>query len=199
MSDYFDAAVSAAPVVVILRNETPERTAELCNVAWDLGVQLVEVPIHTPDAVPSLHAAVSAARARGLQVGAGSVHTLEQFDTAVDAGAAFTVAAATDVRVIDAAVRRGIPHLPGVATGTEVATALAAGSTWLKAFPASVLTPAWITAMRGPFPRASFVATGGVDAANAQAFLDAGCRAVAFGSSFTQPASIAAISALIAR
>lgn len=199
MSEYFASRAAAAPIVVILRNETPERTAELCHQAWDLGVRLVEVPIHTPEAVPSLVAAVAAAKERGLDVGAGSVHTLEQFETAVSTGAAFTVAAATNVDVIRAAVERGIPHLPGVATGTEVATALAAGSTWLKAFPASVLTPAWVSAVSAPFPTASFVATGGVDAANAADFLNAGCRAVAFGSSFTKPESVEAIRALIAR
>lgn len=197
MSDYFESKAAAAPVVVILRGETPERTVELCDIAWDLGVQLVEVPIAYPEALASLQAAVAAARERGVEVGAGSVHSVEQFDSAVAAGAAFTVAAATNVEIIARAAARGIPHLPGVATGTEVATALAAGSTWLKAFPASVLTPAWVSAMRGPFPRAKFVATGGVDASNARAFLDAGCSAVAFGSSFSQPASVEAIRALI--
>lgn len=199
MSIDIAAELSASPVMVIIRNETPERTAELCGRAWDLGVRVVEVPIQTPDAVPSLEAAVAAAHARGLEVGAGSVHTLAQWDAAIAAGAAFTVAAATVPAVIERAVAHGVTHVPGVATGTEVATALAAGARWLKAFPASVLTPEWIKAVRAPFPMASFVATGGVTAGNAQAFLDAGCRAVAFGSSFDTQESAAAIRSLLAR
>ncbi|GAA2001582.1 bifunctional 4-hydroxy-2-oxoglutarate aldolase/2-dehydro-3-deoxy-phosphogluconate aldolase [Microbacterium ulmi] len=199
MSIDVDAALAAAPVMVIIRNETPERTAELCDRAWDLGVQVVEVPIQAPDAVPSLEAAVAAAHARGLEVGAGSIHTLEQWDAAIAAGAAFTVAAATVPAVIERAVSRGIVHIPGVATGTEVATALASGARWLKAFPASVLTPEWVKAVRAPFPAASFVATGGVTAQNAQDFFDAGCRVVAFGSSFDSPESAAAIRGILDR
>lgn len=197
MNDYFESRTAAAPVVVILRGEAPSRTAELCHEAWDLGVQLVEVPIQSPESVPALEAAVAAARDRGQDVGAGSIHTLEQLRVAIAAGAAFTVAAATNPDVIRTAADHGVPHLPGVATGTEVSTALAAGSTWLKAFPASLLTPAWVSALSAPFPAARFVATGGVNVGNARDFLDAGCRAVAFGSSFAQPDSADLIRELV--
>lgn len=193
-----EAELGAHPVMVIIRNETPERTVALCEAAWDLGVRVVEVPVQVPEAVPSLSAAVRAGERRGIRVGAGSVHTLEQWDAAIDAGAAFTVAAATVPAVLARAQERGITHVPGVATGTEVAAALAAGATWLKAFPASVLTPAWVDAIRAPFPQASFVATGGVTADNARAFLDAGCRAVAFGSSFERPDTARTIGELLA-
>jgi 2-keto-3-deoxy-6-phosphogluconate aldolase len=79
---------------------------------------------------------------------------------------------------------RGLPHLPGVATATEAHRALRLGLAWQKVFPAAVLGTGWIAAMRAPFPDVRFVATGGVDAANAEAFLQAGATAVAFGSSF---------------
>ncbi|MDF2561882.1 MAG: 2-dehydro-3-deoxyphosphogluconate aldolase [Microbacterium sp.] len=197
MSDFFEEMTSRAPVVVILRGESPDRTVELCHLAWDLGVRLVEVPIASASAVPALQAATAAATARGELVGAGSIHSVDQFRAAVDAGAAFTVAAATDREIIALAASAGIPHLPGVGTATDVATALAGGCNFLKAFPASLLTPDWIRAMRGPFPSAKFVATGGVDAGNALAFLEAGCSAVAFGSSFAAPATAAVISALV--
>jgi 2-dehydro-3-deoxyphosphogluconate aldolase/(4S)-4-hydroxy-2-oxoglutarate aldolase len=192
-----ESELAAAPVMVIIRNESPERTVELCEAAWDLGVRVVEVPVQVPDAVPSLAAAVRAGERRGIRVGAGSIHTLDQWDAAIDAGAAFTVASATVPDVLARAQERGITHVPGVATGSEVAAALAGGATWLKAFPASVLTPAWIDAIRAPFPMASFVATGGVTADNARAFLDAGCRAVAFGSSFARPDTARAIRELL--
>lgn len=192
-----ETELAAAPVMVIIRNEGPERTAQLCEAAWDLGVRVVEVPIQEPHALPSLEAAVQAAERRGAQVGAGSVHTLAQWDAATSAGAAFTVAAATVPDVLERARERGIPHIPGAATGTEVAMALAGGATWIKAFPASVLTPAWIEAVRAPFPTASFVATGGITAGNAKEFLDAGCRAVAFGSSFDRPESADLIRELV--
>ena len=75
-------------------------------------------------------------------------------------------------------------------------TALAHGHTWLKAFPASLLTPAWLTAMAGPFPEARFVCTGGIDSRNARAFLDAGARGVAVGSALESPEQLPALAAL---
>jgi len=194
----FDTDLAEAPAMVIIRHETPERTAQLCEAAWDLGVRVVEVPIQTRDAIPSLRAAVEAATRRGVEVGAGSIHTIAQWDVAISAGASFTVAAATVSEVMARAVESGIPHVPGVATGSEVAAALAGGSTWVKAFPASLLTPAWITAVRAPFPMASFVATGGIGADNAREFLQAGCRAVAFGSSFEHAESARVIREILA-
>lgn len=186
-------------MMIVLRGAAPAETVRLCERAWALGVRAVEVTIQTPDALPSLRAAIEAGAARGRPVGAGSVHTLEQWEAAREAGAAYTVAAATVPEVIERAVRNGRQHIPGVATGTEVAIARAAGATWCKAFPASLLTPEWVAAVRAPFPGTSFVATGGIDATNAEAFLAAGCRAVAFGSSFTQDDSEKSIRDILAR
>ncbi len=81
-------------------------------------------------------------------------------------------------------IRRGIPHLPGVATASEVLRAKAFGLSWLKAFPASVLGQDWIKAMKGPFPDVHFIATGGMRAATANAYLNAGFSAVGLSSDF---------------
>lgn len=59
---------------------------------------------------------------------------------------------------------------------------MAAGLTWVKAFPAAWLGPSWFRHIRGPFPQVRFVATGGIDASNAAQFLSAGVRVVAVGS-----------------
>ena len=199
MSGHIEEALGERPVMIVIRGATPGETVRLCERAWRMGVGAVEVTIQTPEALPSLRAAVEAGERSGHRVGAGSVHTVEQWDAAVGAGAAFTVAAATVPAVIERARTRGIDHVPGAATGTEVALARDAGATWVKAFPASLLTPAWVSAVRAPFPGTSFVATGGVDAGNAEAFLAAGCRAVAFGSSFERDDSAAVIAEILSR
>jgi 2-dehydro-3-deoxyphosphogluconate aldolase/(4S)-4-hydroxy-2-oxoglutarate aldolase len=71
--------------------------------------------------------------------------------------------------------------------------ALRAGCGWLKAFPAGSLGPGWLRELRGPFPEARFVATGGIDAANAVAFLDVGAAAVGVGTAITRPGGLAAL------
>ncbi len=181
MSDLFERAVEGVPVLAILRGFAPERTVELCDAAWSAGVALVEVPIQDPPALRSLAAAVEAGRVRGREVGAGTVTTVERVRAAAALGAAFTVAPGYDRRVAAASRTHGMPHLPGVATATDVQRALADGHVWLKVFPASVLGPDWIRAMRGPFPEARFVATGGIERANAAGFLRAGASLVAVG------------------
>jgi 2-dehydro-3-deoxyphosphogluconate aldolase / (4S)-4-hydroxy-2-oxoglutarate aldolase len=190
--DLFARRFTALPVMVILRGHDPATTVRLCRDARALGVELIEVPWHGEESAPSLAAAVEWAREEpGACVGAGTVTTLDALDAVRGLGAGFTVAPGFDARVAQASVEHGLPHLPGVVTGTEVGAALAAGFYWQKVFPANVLTPAWITALQAPFPGVRFVATGGVDAGNAAAFLGAGARAVSFGSSFTPEAVLA--------
>ncbi|MDG4781783.1 bifunctional 4-hydroxy-2-oxoglutarate aldolase/2-dehydro-3-deoxy-phosphogluconate aldolase [Micromonospora sp. WMMD961] len=186
----FDHIFGGARVMAILRGLPVAETVRLAERAWDLGIDVVEVPVATADAVPALRAAVQAGAARGRIVGAGTVLDVEQVVASADAGAAFTVAPGLDLAIADAAAARGLPHLPGVATPTEAQQALRHGLTWLKAFPAISLGPAWFKAVAGPLPQLRFVATGGLDAGNAGAFLQAGVRVVAVGSALSDPSQL---------
>lgn len=170
--------------MVILRSYSPEDTVALCERAVEGGAGLIEVPVQAADAFPSLEAAIAWGKRNNVVIGAGTITTSALVRKVADAGAAFTVAPGWDHNVAKASADLGMAHLPGVGTATEVQAALNAGLTWLKAFPAAVLTPAWIAAMLGPFPSARFVVTGGVSLDNAQAFLDAGAVAVSLGGNF---------------
>ncbi|MBQ1019659.1 bifunctional 4-hydroxy-2-oxoglutarate aldolase/2-dehydro-3-deoxy-phosphogluconate aldolase [Micromonospora sp. D93] len=192
----FDHIFGGARVMAILRGLPVAETVRLAERAWDLGIDVVEVPVATADAVPALKAAVEAGAERDRIVGAGTVLDVEQVAAAADAGARFTVAPGLDLAVADAAAARGLPHLPGVATPTEAQQALLHGLTWLKAFPAISLGPAWFKAVAGPLPQLRFVATGGLDAGNAGAFLQAGVRVVAVGSALSDPTQLDALANL---
>ncbi|MBQ0993589.1 bifunctional 4-hydroxy-2-oxoglutarate aldolase/2-dehydro-3-deoxy-phosphogluconate aldolase [Micromonospora sp. H61] len=192
----FDHIFGGARVMAILRGLPVAETVRLAERAWDLGIDVVEVPVATADAVPALRAAVEAGAERDRIVGAGTVLDVEQVAAAADAGARFTVAPGLDLAVADAAAARGLPHLPGVATPTEAQQALRHGLTWLKAFPAIALGPAWFKAVAGPLPQLRFVATGGLDAGNAGAFLQAGVRVVAVGSALSDPTQLDALATL---
>ena len=175
------------PVMAILRNFSTERSVELAHRAWDLGIDIVEVPIQTSDAVPALEAVIAAGRERGRTVGAGTVITPEQVDLSTRLGAGFTVAPGLSRDVVERSAKAGTPHLPGIATASEIQAAMALGCDWVKAFPASLLGTEWFRAMRGPFPALNFVATGGLTAQNAAPYLDAGVRCVALGSALADP------------
>ena len=195
----FDRILAGRPLMAIFRGLGTTRSLELARTAWDLGIDVVELPIQSDADVDALAAVVAAAREEGRLVGAGTVVSTRHVELAASAGAAFTVSPGFDADVVRASAAAGMPPLPGVATASEVQAAMALGLTWLKAFPASLLGAGWFRAMAGPFPDARFVATGGMDAANAGAFLDAGVRTVAVGSALEDPAQLPALAALLAR
>ncbi|MGO4680846.1 bifunctional 4-hydroxy-2-oxoglutarate aldolase/2-dehydro-3-deoxy-phosphogluconate aldolase [Microbacterium sp. 2MCAF23] len=193
----FDEIFRDVPLMAILRGMGVERTLATATRAWDLGITAVEVPVQTPTDVEALRVLAEAARERGLTVGAGTVVSLEHVHQAAEAGAAFTVSPGLDLDVVRASHEAGMPALPGVSSATEVQHALGDGLTWLKAFPASLLGTGWFPAMRGPFPQAKFVATGGMDSGNAQAYLDAGVRVVAVGSALEDETQLPALAKLL--
>lgn len=189
--------MSTSPVMAIFRNHEPVQAVALATTAWDLGIDLVEVPVQVPSALATLEAVVRAGAERGKPVGAGTVTTLDQLRDVHATKVAFTVAPGLDPEIVSQSEAIGLPHLPGISTPTEIQTATRLGCSWVKAFPASVLGLSWFKAMQGPFPRVSFVATGGIDADNANDFLASGARAVAVGSALTDARQIELLAQLL--
>jgi 2-dehydro-3-deoxyphosphogluconate aldolase/(4S)-4-hydroxy-2-oxoglutarate aldolase len=194
----FDDLFGQHRVMAILRGLPPEEAVELAGRIWDAGIELLEVPIGRPEHIPSLAAVVELGAQRGKAVGAGTVVTPEQVRSAERAGARYTVAPGLDLTVVAASLAAGLPHLPGVATPTEVQAALRAGCVWLKAFPAAALGPAWFSTIRGPFPEVRLVATGGVNADTAGEFLAAGARIVAVGGALSEADQLSRLATLAA-
>lgn len=179
--DFFRTHLADLPVIAILRGLSPEDAVAQARSAWDLGVPLVEVTLQDESGYAALAAVVETAP-EGHLVGAGTVTSADQLRRAKGAGARFGIAPGLDAATVTAALDpagEDTPFLPGVATASEVQAAQALGTRVVKAFPASLLTPAWVTAMAAPFPRMGFIATGGVAAANAAEFLAAGAIGVA--------------------
>ncbi|GAB2507590.1 bifunctional 4-hydroxy-2-oxoglutarate aldolase/2-dehydro-3-deoxy-phosphogluconate aldolase [Paramicrobacterium agarici] len=195
----FDAIFAEAPLMAIMRGMGVEPSLTVAAAAWDLGIEVVELPIQTAEDLEALRAVSEAGRERGKRVGAGTVVTVDHVAQAAAAGAEFTVSPGFDVDVVRASTEAGLPALPGVASPSEVQLAMKEGLTWLKAFPASLLGTPWFGAMRGPFPGAKFVATGGMDAGNAADFLDAGVRVVAVGSALEDETQLPKLAELLKR
>lgn len=169
-------------VMVILRGCPPDEATELANRAWQAGVKLVEVPLGTETQLAALKEVTEIGEAINIAVGAGTVITPQLAKTAAEANARYTVAPGLDPDVLSASLSLGLPHLPGVATPTEVQAAQRAGCRWVKVFPAATLGPQWVKAMRGPFPDIQQVVTGGISVEEAKDYFDAGARIVAFGA-----------------
>lgn len=197
MTAWFETALAASPVMGVFRGASPARSVQLAEWAWDAGAELVEIPIETRDALPSLRAVIAAGRERDRIVGAGTILDAGQLSEAAGAGAGFLVSPSFDLVLAGESLAAGLPFLPGVATATELQRARESGLTALKAFPASVLGPEWFAAMKGPFPGVSLVATGGVDHRNAAAFVAAGASMVGVGGAFGDAEAREVLSELI--
>lgn len=142
------------------------------------GVELYEITMDTPGALD----AVERTAGNGRAVGVGTVLSEEQVRAAVAAGARFVVSPGLVPAVIETAHELGVEPLPGVFTPTEIIEATAAGARVMKVFPASIGGPAYLRALRGPFPLTPLVPTGGVCLDQIRDYLEAGAAAVALGS-----------------
>jgi 2-dehydro-3-deoxyphosphogluconate aldolase / (4S)-4-hydroxy-2-oxoglutarate aldolase len=141
------------------------------------GVEVLEVTIDTPGAL----AAVERAAGEGRTVGVGTIVTAEQVNACAAAGARFVVSPGLRVDVVERALEVGLEPIPGFYTATELLAAQAAGARATKLFPASIGGPAYLRALRGPFPNVAIVPTGGVRIDEIKAYLNAGATAVALG------------------
>ncbi len=176
------AAIRESRLIAVLRRVEPrERLLALVDELVADGIRILEITLDSPGAAADLMAVRERVR-DGAWVGAGTVRTADQLRAAIDAGAAFGVSPVLDRPVVNAALDAGLPFIPGAATPTEADAAWRAGATFVKLFPGSSLGPSHVRELRGPLPEIETVVTGGVDAANAVAFLAAGAVAVGIGS-----------------
>jgi 2-dehydro-3-deoxyphosphogluconate aldolase/(4S)-4-hydroxy-2-oxoglutarate aldolase len=170
-----------ARVVGIVRLDNLDLAVAAAAVAIEAGLAAVEITFTVPGAARAIE------RLRGdypaALIGAGTVRTLSELESAAAAGAQFLVAPGLNPSLLEAAQERGLTMLPGVFTASEVDLGLRLGAELLKLFPCEPLGPSYVASMLQPFPGARFVPTGGISPANAAAYLAAGAVAVAMGSS----------------
>ena len=183
------AAIAADRVLAVVRAPRIPDPAALCAALAEGGIRTVEFTFTTPG-VAKVLAEAAAAAGPGRHLGAGTVLTAGQAETAIDAGAEFLVTPAVRPEVAAVAARRGIPVLMGAFSPTEVAWAMDLGAAAVKIFPASALGPRYLKDLRGPFPDARLVPSGGVSAQNARAFLEHGALAVCCGTEVVPPALV---------
>ena len=182
-------------VVAIARGLTPHDAPRVADALLAGGVLAFELTLNDPlDAALRAIGSV-AGRSPDLDIGAGTVLSIDAAGLAIDAGATFLVMPHTDPELVAWAAARGVPTLPGAATPSEVLAAWRAGAAAVKVFPASVVGPAFVRECRGPFPDIPLVPSGGVTAENAADFIAAGAAAVGVGSWLigdTEPAGVTA-------
>ena len=184
-----DRIRSARAVAILRRVDDPDRVVDELVAG---GIEIVEITLDSDDAL----ATIARLRARpALTVVAGTVRTAADADAAVDAGAEACVGPGFVPEVVTRCRELGVDAIPGALTASEVDAAWAAGAALVKLFPASALGADYVRALRGPLSDVPLLVTGGVNAGNARAFLDAG--AVAVGASLRTREDAAALLAAV--
>ena len=187
----FSHAVQTVPLVAILRGLRPEEALPVGQALVSTGWTLIEVPLNSPQPLDSI--AVLASALPQALVGAGTVLTPADVRDVQAAGGQLIVSPNYDPDVVREAVRLGLVCLPGVMTASEAFAALRAGATGLKLFPAEMITPAVVKALRAVLPADTVVLpVGGISPGNMRAYLTAGASGFGIGSALYKPGTPAA-------
>ena len=145
------------------------------------GISVVEMTMTTPGAFEVI--AELRQSDPYLVVGAGTVLDLDTARRCLDAGASFLTSPTLDLEIVDFGATNNMLVIPGALTPTEVATARKAGAARVKIFPCSqVGGPAYIRALKAPFPHVDLIPAGGVNQQTASDFIRAGSVAVGIGA-----------------
>ncbi|EHJ95236.1 2-dehydro-3-deoxy-6-phosphogalactonate aldolase [Agrobacterium tumefaciens 5A] len=180
------------PLIAILRGLKPEETEGVVGALIETGFRAIEIPLNSPDPFRSIEIAAKMAPADCL-IGAGTVLSTEDVDALDAAGGKLMVSPNADADVISAARVKGMVTMPGVLTPTEALVAAKAGATGLKFFPASIIGPAGINAIRTILPKDLVIAAvGGVSDKNFADYTNAGILAFGLGTSLYKPGMTAA-------
>ena len=179
-------------LIAILRGITPGETLAVCEALIEAGITMIEVPLNSPDALTSIRMAADAFDDRAA-IGAGTVLSKKQVWAVSEAGGTFVVSPDTNKQVIKETVDLQLLSYPGVFTPSDCFAAIRAGATGLKFFPAEVLGPKGIKAMKAVLPpEVSTYAVGGANPDNFHEYFAAGCTGFGLGTYLYKPGTTAA-------
>ncbi|MGR3503126.1 2-dehydro-3-deoxy-6-phosphogalactonate aldolase [Pseudaestuariivita sp.] len=179
-------------LIAILRGVRPEEAVDVCGAIIDAGITTIEVPLNSPDPLSSIKMMAEVFGDRAT-IGAGTVLTPKAVREVAGAGGKLIVSPDCNPEVILETKAQGLASWPGVFTPTEAFAALAAGADGLKIFPASMMGPDGLKAIRAVLPKGTQVyAVGGAGADNFDEWKDV-ADGYGIGSAIYKPGDSAAV------
>ena len=183
----FDAAMAELPLIAVLRGLKPSEAVAIGQALFDAGFRLIEVPLNSPEPLQSIRL-LSEALGKAALVGAGTVMSVQAARDVSAAGGRLIVMPHCDTEIIRAAKNFGAFTAPGIATPTEAFAALAAGADALKAFPAEMIPPAAVGAMRAVLPKGTrILPVGGITPETMAPYHAVGAAGFGLGSALFKP------------
>ncbi len=173
-------------LLAVIRGSSAELTVKMVDALVAGGVLGIEITYSTPNAEQVVRSLAGTYGDR-IVLGMGTLTKAEQAATARAAGAHFLVSPVCETSLVQGMLASGLLTMAGALTPTEVLGAYNLGVDVVKIFPGSLGGPAYIKALKGPFPYIPMMPTGGVSAGNAAEWFAAGVVAVGAGSELCPP------------
>jgi 2-dehydro-3-deoxyphosphogluconate aldolase/(4S)-4-hydroxy-2-oxoglutarate aldolase len=165
MSKTIHEIMKVSPVVPVMVINNVEHAVPLAKALVKGGLKVLEITLRTDAALESIRR-IKAEVPEAI-VGAGTIINVETLNAAIDAGAEFIVSPGTTEKLIDAALKTGVPLLPGVADPSQAMALLEKGITAMKFFPAEAAGGVpMLKSIGAPIPQITFCPTGGVSQKN---------------------------------
>lgn len=175
------------PLVAVLRGLSPDHALEVGQILFDTGYRILEVPLNSPHPYKSIRILAEAFGDRAL-IGAGTVTRQEEVVEVANAGGSLIVSPHMEAAVIVEAKWKMMSCVPGVATPTEAFAAIHAGADGLKLFPAQIISPTAVNALRAVLPpKTILLPVGGITSGQMAAYFAAGADGFGLGSELFKP------------
>ena len=175
------------PLVAILRGITPGEVTSVAEMLTGAGIVMIEVPLNSPDAFTSIQKLADYYKNKAL-VGAGTVLSADEVMAVREAGARLVVSPNMNAAVIAETKRLDMVSIPGCLTPTEIFSAMATGADAVKLFPAELVTPAAVKAIRAVLPsQFPLFAVGGIHGGNMKEYMQQGITGFGIGSALYKP------------
>lgn len=178
------------PVVGILRSVSMEVIQAILPYYKKAGFTTLEITMNTENVSEIIHRLSD--ENPDMNIGAGTVCTMEELHKALDAGASFIVTPIMDIEVMDYCKTNEIPVFPGAFTPLEIYNADNLGATAVKIFPATQLGASYVKDVLAPLNHLKLLPTGGVSVNNIDSFFNAGAVGVGMGGSLFDKKMMAA-------
>lgn len=191
MYDHTLKTIFDCKIIAILRNVAEDKLVSLQDALLEQGIRCLEVTFDQKDkhGIEITQRSILRLREHAgdkMEIGAGTVLTMEQLDAARVAGASFIISPDCNREIIEMTRSYGLVSMPGAMTPTEILSAYRWGASIVKVFPAGRLGTGYFHDIRGPINHVPLSAVGGVDHTNMEPFYREGVCCFGIGSNIVK-------------
>ncbi len=182
-------------IIAIIRGVSPSQILSVANALYEGGISMMEITFDqsSPQGIEATTQSLELIHTQmkgKILMGAGTVMTPQQVETAHIHGAEYIISPNVDTAVIRHTKELGMISMPGAFTPSEVATAYEAGADIVKLFPAGLMGPDYIKALRAPLSHIPVSAVGGINEYNIADFWKAGVCCFGIGGNLVDKKAV---------